>query len=83
MSHFPLVNFVESVESPESEQIVLEINALQKSRELLLKIGPIEGVKFGGAKKLPYLCAVIRKHNAGRGIQHIHKDTQRRILIQK
>jgi len=33
------VNFVEFVESLESEQIVLKINALQKSRELLLKIG--------------------------------------------
>ena len=39
VSHFPLVNFVEIVESPESEQIVLKINALQKTRKLLLKIG--------------------------------------------
>jgi len=52
VSHFPLVNFVESVESPESDQIVLKINALQKSRELVLKIAPIGVLKFGGAGKL-------------------------------
>jgi len=46
------VNFVESVESPESEQIVLKINALRKSPEFVLKIGPIEGLKFGNARKL-------------------------------
>ena len=39
MSYFPLVNFVESVESPDSEQIVLKINALQKSHKFVLKIG--------------------------------------------
>ena len=33
--------------------------------------------------KLSYLCSGIKKNNAGRGIRHIHKDTQRRILIPK
>ena len=54
------MNFVESVESPESEQIVLKINALQKSRKLVLKIDPIEGVKFGGAREMSYLCIGFR-----------------------
>ena len=64
MSHFPLVNFVEFVESPESEQIVLKINALQKSREFVLKIGPIGVPKFGSAEKSPYLCGGLRKFHA-------------------
>ena len=37
---------------------MLKINALQKLRELLLKIAPIEGSKFGGAEKKLYLCIV-------------------------
>ena len=32
--------------------------ARRKSRQLLLKIDPIGGLKFGSAGKLPYLCSV-------------------------
>jgi len=39
VSYFPLVNFVEFVESQIWEQNVLKIKALQKSPEFVLKIG--------------------------------------------
>ena len=64
VSCFPLVNFVEIVESQNREQNVLKIKALQKSRELVLKIGPIGVPKFGSAEKLPYLCGGLRKFHA-------------------
>ena len=37
---------------------MLKINALRKSLELLLKIGPIEVLKFGSAARMSYLCSV-------------------------
>ena len=58
MSYFPLVNFVEFVESQKSGAECAENQCLAKSRKLLLKIGPIEVLKFGGAEKSPYLCGV-------------------------
>lgn len=39
---------------------MLKINALQKSLKLVLKIGPIEVLKFGSAREMSYLCNVIR-----------------------
>ena len=38
---------------------VLTDRRLQKSAELVLKIGPIGGLNFGGVKKMSYLCIAI------------------------
>ena len=38
----------------------LTISKLYKSREFVLKIDPIGGLKFGSAGKPPYLCSVKR-----------------------
>ena len=40
---------------------MLKINALQKLRQFVLEIAPIEGSKFGGAEKLSYLCSRIKQ----------------------
>ena len=42
----------------------LTFSELQKSLDLLLKIGPIGVLKFGGVGKMSYLCSVKNERRA-------------------
>ena len=58
---FPLVEFVEFVERGIGAYKVLKIRLDEKLYQFVLKIGPIGVLKFGSARKRPYLCAGIKR----------------------